>query len=101
MIRAAGPEARFLELTETRRLFRSEQALPSAVIDRASLRAWEVDGRPDAAVRARGRVEELLAAYARPALDPSVEAAMEALIRDAGAPFGLAGELPGVAVARA
>jgi trimethylamine:corrinoid methyltransferase-like protein len=99
MIRAAGPEARFLELTETRRLFRTEQALPSAVIDRASLRAWEDGGRPDTAARARVRVEELLAAYGRPALDPSVEAAMEELVRAAGAPFGLAGELPGVAAA--
>jgi trimethylamine--corrinoid protein Co-methyltransferase len=99
MIRAAGPEARFLELTETRRLFRSEQALPSAVIDRASLRAWEDGGRPDAAARARLRVEELLAAYARPPLEPSVEAAMEALVRGAGALFGLAGELPGVVAA--
>ncbi len=101
MIRAAGPEARFLELVETRRLFRSEQALPSAVIDRASLRAWEVEGRPDTAARARLRVDELLAAYVRPALDPEIEAAMEALVRDAGAPFGLAGELPGVAEALA
>ncbi len=101
MIRAAGPEARFLELVETRRLFRSEQALPSAVIDRASLRAWEVDGRPDTAARARLRVEELLAAYVRPALDPTIEAAMEALVRAAGTPFGLAGELPGVAAAKA
>jgi trimethylamine--corrinoid protein Co-methyltransferase len=101
MIRAAGPEARFLELTETRRLFRSEQALPSAVIDRASLRAWEDGGRPDAAARAGARVEELLAAYTRPALDPAVEGAMVALVRDAGAPFGLAGELPGVAAVTA
>jgi trimethylamine--corrinoid protein Co-methyltransferase len=100
-IRAAGWEARFLELPETRRLFRSEQALPSAVIDRASLRAWEDAGRPDSAARARARVEELLAAYARPALDQAVEAAMEELVRAAGAPFGLAGELPGVAAARA
>jgi len=100
-IRAAGWEARFLELPETRRLFRTEQALPSAVIDRASLRAWEDAGRPDSAARARARVEELLAAYARPALEPSVEAAMVELVRSAGVPFGLADELPGVAAARA
>jgi trimethylamine--corrinoid protein Co-methyltransferase len=101
MIRAAGPEARFLELPETRRLFRTEQALPSAVIDRASLRAWEDAGRPDAADRARDRVDQLLASYARPALEPSIEAAMIALIRAAGEPFGLADELPGVAAALA
>jgi trimethylamine--corrinoid protein Co-methyltransferase len=101
MIRAAGPEARFLELVETRRLFRTEQALPSAVIDRGSLRAWEVEGRPDTAARARVRVDELLAAYVRPALDPAIEASMAALVRDAGAPFGLADELPGVSAALA
>jgi trimethylamine:corrinoid methyltransferase-like protein len=71
------------------------------VIDRASLRAWEIEGRPDTAARARVRVEEVLAAYARPALDPSIEAAMEALVRAAGAPFGLPGDLPGVAAALA
>lgn len=95
-IRAAGPEARFLELTETRRLFRQEQALPSSVIDRASLRAWEDAGRPDAAARAAARVEELLAAYERPALEPAVEAAMVDLVRTAGAPHGLGERLPGV-----
>lgn len=98
-IRAAGWEARFLELPETRKLFRTEQALPSPVIDRASLRAWEDAGRPDAAARARGRVEELLASYARPALDPAVEAAMIDLVRAAGVPHGLADELPGLAAA--
>ncbi len=100
-VRAAGPEARFLELVETRRLFRSEQALPSSVIDRASLRAWEEAGRPDAASRARSRVDELLAAYVRPALEPAVEAAMIALVRSAGVPFGLHDQLPGLAAALA
>jgi trimethylamine--corrinoid protein Co-methyltransferase len=100
-IRAAGWEARFLELPETRKLFRSEQVLPSAVIDRSSLRAWEDAGRPDAAARAMARVEELLAAYERPPLDPVVEEAMLDLVRSAGAPYGLAAALPGVAAALA
>ncbi len=101
MIRAAGPEARFLEQPETRRLFRGEQLLPSPVIDRASLRAWEDEGRPDTRARARERVGELLAAYRRPALDPGVEAAMTDLVRAVGVPHGLAADLPGVAAARA
>jgi len=100
-IRAAGWEARFLELPETRKLFRTEQALPSPVVDRASLRAWEDAGRPDAAARAHARVEELLAGYARPAVDPAIEAAMVDLVRAAGAPLGLAEEMPGVAAALA
>jgi trimethylamine:corrinoid methyltransferase-like protein len=71
------------------------------VIDRASLRAWEEGGRPDTATRAAARVEEILSAYVRPALDPSIEAAMMELVRAAGAPFGLAGDLPGVVAALA
>jgi hypothetical protein len=46
-------------------------------------------------------VNELLAAYKRPALEPAVEAAMVELVREAGAPFGLSGELPGLDAARA
>ena len=93
---AAGPEGRFLELPETRKLFRSEQFLPSKVIDRNSRRAWLDAGGLDAFARARVRVEELLAA--NPAAGPSSEvaAALAARVREAGAPFGLAGALPGV-----
>ena len=92
MLRAAGHDGNFLELPETRQRFKTEQHLPSAVIDRGSVRVWEEAGRPDAAARARDRVAELLAAYARPALEPSIEAAMTRLVRDAGAPFGLSEE---------
>jgi len=38
-IREAGFAGRFLELPETRRRFREEQHVPSAVVDRGSLRA--------------------------------------------------------------
>ncbi len=43
---AAGPDGRFLELQDTRRLFRGEQFLPSPVIDRSSRRAWLDARRP-------------------------------------------------------
>ncbi len=92
---AAGPDGRFLELDETRRLFRTEQFLPSRVIDRASRRAWLEAGGLDAFGRARRRVDELVAAYRRPEIDPGIEAALVARTRQAGAPHGLA-ELPGV-----
>lgn len=93
---AAGPDGRFLELPETRRLFRGEQYLPSPVIDRSSRRAWLDAGGLDAFGRARARVEELLAAPVDAGLDPSVAAALVARVREAGAPYGLGGSLPGV-----
>jgi trimethylamine--corrinoid protein Co-methyltransferase len=92
---AAGPEGRFLELEDTRRLFRGEQFLPSKVIDRSSRRAWLDAGGLDAFARARVRADELVAAHRLPDLDPEVAAALAARVREAGAPFGLAG-LPGV-----
>ncbi len=92
---AAGPEGRFLELQETRKLFRSEQFLPSKVIDRSSRRAWLDAGGLDAYGRARVRVEEIMAAHVVPDLDPAVASGMVARVRAAGAPYGLGEALPG------
>ncbi|MEW6224375.1 MAG: trimethylamine methyltransferase family protein [Chloroflexota bacterium] len=93
---AAGPEGRFLELEDTRRLFRGEQFLPSGIIDRSSRRAWLDAGGLDAFGRARARVAEIEATHRLPELDPAVVAAMADRVREAGAPFGLTGALPGV-----
>ncbi|HEY4752350.1 MAG TPA: trimethylamine methyltransferase family protein, partial [Candidatus Limnocylindrales bacterium] len=93
---AAGLDGRFLELPETRKLFRTEQFLPSKILDRQSRRAWLDDGGEDAFGRARGRVEELLAAHPLPAVDPDVAAGMVACVREAGASFGLGDALPGL-----
>jgi trimethylamine--corrinoid protein Co-methyltransferase len=92
---AAGLDGRFLELPETRKLFRTEQFLPTRIIDRNSRRAWLDAGGLDAFGRARERVDEIVAAHTLPAIDPAVAAAMVARVREAGEPFGLAG-LPGV-----
>lgn len=92
---AAGPEGRFLELDETRKLFRGEQFLPSKVIDRASRRAWLDAGGLDAFDRARVRVTELVAGYRLPTMAPEVTAALIALVRREGEAVGLIG-LPGV-----
>ncbi len=84
-----GLENRFLELQETRRLFRSEQYLPSPVIDRGSHRAWADGGGLDAFERARERVRSLLAVYRRPAIAPDVEEALVALVRREAEAAGL------------
>jgi len=85
----------FLQLPETRRLFKGEQHLPSPIIDRASHRAWEEAGALDMFERARARVDELLAAYAGPSLTADTEAVLVARVRREGQPFGLV-ELPGL-----
>jgi trimethylamine--corrinoid protein Co-methyltransferase len=92
---ALGPGGTFLELDETRRLFRGEMSLPSPVIDRASHRAWEEAGALDAFERARARVDRLLETYVRPSIEPAIEAAMVERVRRAGEPYGL-GPMPGV-----
>ena len=92
---SAGPEGRFLELQETRRLFRDEQFLPSRVIDRQSRRAWLDAGGQDAFGRARERVDELLASHPMPELDPEVDAALRERVLEAGRQYGL-DALPGV-----
>ena len=76
---AAGPAGDFLKLPETRRLFRQEQYLPSKVIDRTSIRAWQDAGSPDAAARANARVNELVASYRRPTLPPALASELERL----------------------
>ena len=70
----------FLKQKITRRLFPKEQYLPSAVIDRGSIRAWQEGGRTDAFARARMRAAELLAAYQPPETCPGERAELKALV---------------------
>lgn len=79
----------FLKQKVTRRLFREEQYLPSAVIDRGSLRTWQAEGSKDSFARARDRVEALLAAYERPPLPVDVEAALTERMAGVAAAAGL------------
>jgi trimethylamine--corrinoid protein Co-methyltransferase len=95
MFARTGLAGEFLKLKETRDLFRQEQHLPSSVIDRGTLGAWQDAGKPDAFARARVRVEELLAQYRRPVLDAEREQAMLALMRREAARVDL-DALPGI-----
>lgn len=92
---AAGPEGRFLELPETRRLFRTEQHLPTSVIERRSYGAWADAGATDAFARARERTEALVAAWDPPAIDPAVARELVAIARREADGAGLA-SMPGV-----
>jgi trimethylamine:corrinoid methyltransferase-like protein len=82
-------------LKDTRRLFPQEQHLPSKVIDRGSMRAWQEGGSLDAFGRARQRVNDLLSAYQRPQITPDAERELRALVQREAKAVGLE-ELPGV-----
>jgi hypothetical protein len=62
---AAGAKGEFLKLPKTRRLFRSEQYLPSEVIDRNPTGPEEQGPSRDTFCRARQQVTQLLASYQR------------------------------------
>jgi trimethylamine---corrinoid protein Co-methyltransferase len=68
----------FLKQKVTRQLFSVEQSLPSAVIDRDSVRGWQAGGSQDTFTRAKERTKSLLAEYTRPELDPLVEKELKA-----------------------
>jgi trimethylamine---corrinoid protein Co-methyltransferase len=69
MFAQTGLSGEFLKLKETRALFRQEQHLPDAVIDR-SARGSEPPS--DILARARARVDELVSMYQKPSLPDHV-----------------------------
>lgn len=75
-----GFQGDFLKQRATRDLFRLEQRLPSAVIDRGSIRAWSEAGRQDAFSRAKARVEQLVAAYTPPDIPREQRQALTELV---------------------
>jgi len=72
----------FLKQRITMNLFRSEQHLPSDVIDRASMRDWKKAGSLDTFERAKIMVKDLLASYTKPVLDEAKEKALHAFMLD-------------------
>ncbi|MBW2614076.1 MAG: trimethylamine methyltransferase family protein, partial [Deltaproteobacteria bacterium] len=58
----------FLKQRLTGQLLKKEQYLPSAVIDRGSVRNWQQSGASDTFARAKTQLGELLKSYQPPAL---------------------------------
>jgi trimethylamine--corrinoid protein Co-methyltransferase len=79
----------FLKQRITLQLFQKEQYLPGKVIDRDSMRGWRESGALDTFGRARLRVNELLASYQRPQLDPAKENRLHAFMLDLSRKAGL------------
>ena len=88
-----GLSGEFLGARHTRQWFQAEQHLPSAVIDRASVRAWAEAGKPDTAARAKTRAAELLAQYLPRPLAPEVEKELRGVVQRAAQRVGMS-ELP-------
>jgi trimethylamine--corrinoid protein Co-methyltransferase len=82
-------KAEFLKQRSTRELFAKEQILPSAVIDRDSIRGWQADGSLDTFARAKLRTCQLLDAYTRPEIEPSQEAELHAFVQGLASRAGM------------
>jgi trimethylamine---corrinoid protein Co-methyltransferase len=82
-------KADFLKQKITRKLFTKEQYMPSEVIDRGSIRAWQEKGSLDTFQRARERTDQLLANYRRPAAPPEQEAELLSIIKTSARAAGL------------
>jgi trimethylamine--corrinoid protein Co-methyltransferase len=80
----------FLKQRVTRDLFSKEQYLPSAVIDRASVRAWQAEGGSEAFARARVRAKELLSEYKHPFMEPDTEQALVEMVESHTRQAGMA-----------
>jgi trimethylamine--corrinoid protein Co-methyltransferase len=63
LIRGLCHRADYLALPHTAKWFQREFYIPSEIIDRGSLDAWEKKGSPSTLDRARARVDELVSKY--------------------------------------
>ena len=63
--------------------------MPSKVIDRDSMRGWKESGSMDTFMRARIRVQEILASYQRPELDPDKVNQLHAFVLDLAQKAGM------------
>jgi trimethylamine--corrinoid protein Co-methyltransferase len=70
----------FLKQRATRDLFAEEQLLPSAIIDRNSMRGWQHGGSLDTFDRAAVRTADLVQAYKRPPMAVEMETALTAIV---------------------
>lgn len=79
----------FLKQKITLKLFQKEQYMPSTIIDRDSIRGWKESGGLDAFGRARQRVQQLVASYKSPELDPAKVADIHAYVHDLARQAGM------------
>jgi len=79
----------FLKQRITMQLFQKEQHMPGKVIDRDSMRGWKESGSMDTFTRARIRVQEILASYQQPELDPDKVEQLHTFVLDLARQAGM------------
>jgi trimethylamine--corrinoid protein Co-methyltransferase len=82
-------KADFLKQKATRQLFAKEQYLPSPVIDRGSIRAWQQGGSLDTFARAKARTEKLLSEYQRPPMPAEQERELRGMVEGLARQVGM------------
>jgi trimethylamine--corrinoid protein Co-methyltransferase len=89
LIRAVGHHGEFLSQKHTRTWFAQEQYIPSDVVDRGSLTAWQNSGRKTMAGRAHDQVQKLLAGYEPRSLSGDVRRGLQDITERAAHQFGM------------
>ncbi len=79
----------FLKQRLTRQLVKEEQYLPSAVIDRGSIRTWQQLGSTTAMDRAKTRLKDLLKSYQPPDLPADQVAELQTMVARLASAAGL------------
>ncbi len=89
IMRQMGHRGEYLAHPHTRKWYRQELTMPSPVIDRGSLDAWEMNGSKSAVVRAKERVDALLANSPPSPLPEEIRREIRAIAVRAGRQFGM------------
>jgi trimethylamine--corrinoid protein Co-methyltransferase len=80
-VREIGPGGHYLGTEHTQSHFQTAFFMPQ-LADNNSFEQWQLDGAKDATARALETARRMLAAYELPALDPAVDEALLAFIRE-------------------
>ena len=79
-VREVGPGSHYLGCAHTQANFETA-FYRSSIADNNSMEQWEEDGSKDAYQRANGVYKRILADYQAPALDPAIDEALNAFIK--------------------
>lgn len=79
----------FLTNKLTRQMYRQEQYMPSAVIDRGSLREWRDKGKSNTLDRAKRRVKEILSSYQHPEIQTDKVRELNLIVSDLAQKAGI------------